>query len=82
MSAKKIIAQFTAMSSAVDRLHKHTSCFAAEKAGVKYTEEERVAMHEASGHLSKAKEIVTKVWSKKIGDAVTQEIRCDGRLKL
>lgn len=82
MSAKKIINHYALMSRAVDHLHAVSSCFRAEKSGVEYTEEERKKMHEAARLLSQAKDIVTEIYTTRIGRAVTAEIRCNGKLTL
>lgn len=76
-TSKKLIKHFQRMAKAVRSVERTTACWMVELAtGVKYTEEERVELFAASRQLSDAKDKVTKIWSKRIGDAVTSEIRC------
>lgn len=59
-----------------DGLVDAANCWRAkERAGVEFTDEERVLLRQAGDHLSKAKDLVSQIYSKRIGDQVTLEIR-------
>lgn len=74
MESKRLIRYFRSMAYWYRGLAQAAACWRAERdAGVKYTDEERAELWRASEMLNEARDIVRKIYGKRIGDAVVRE---------
>lgn len=72
----RIIRHFKTIAYWAAKLDKSSTCYRAkEDAGIEFTEEERAKLNEASKLFRQAKDLVTGVYSARIGATVAQEIR-------
>lgn len=71
----KIIRYYRSIVYWCEGLERISACWRAREQGIEYTEEESKKMHEAGNHLESAKKLVNEVYSKRIGEAVTFDIR-------
>lgn len=74
-NAMKTIALYARMNRDLKRLWKSCACWRAGDIGIEFTPEERVLLNEASRSLDKATDCITQIYSKRIGEQVTSEIR-------
>lgn len=76
MTSKRIIKQYRTLVYWHEGLVTASACYKAEAAqGFEWSDEERKELHRASNLLHQAKGIVDELYSKRIGQAVTYDIR-------
>lgn len=73
--SRGIIKYYQSLAHWCKKLENASACWRANEAGVEYTVEEHAKMNMAANHLDQAKKLVTEVYSKRIGEAVTFDIR-------
>lgn len=74
--SKQLIKYYRLLVFWCDKLENASACYKAkEVAKIEYTDDERVRLHQASHHLSEAKRLVNEIYSKRIGEAVTYDVR-------
>lgn len=75
-SARRLIEHYRKIVRAADTARNLCYCWRYEKdTGLSYTDQEKSRLKEAQEHFEKAFQIVNEIFSKRIGETVTKEVR-------